>query len=74
MLNDLKVYEERIYSLETQMEEKDKKISDLREKIKLMENNDNKNFKFKNDYEQSYKDCYIINFKLLGLKYKFDTI
>jgi len=49
MLNDLKVYEERIYSLENQIVEKDNKINDLSNQIKIMNVNMNTKDKYKND-------------------------
>jgi len=51
MLNDLKVYEERIYSLENQIVEKDNKINDLSNQIKIMNVNMNTKDKYKNDYK-----------------------
>jgi len=51
MLNDLKVYEERIYSLENQIVEKDNKINDLSNQIKIMNVNMNSKDKYKNDYK-----------------------
>lgn len=68
MLNDLKVYEERIQSLEEKINDKDKQIEGLLNQVNVMKIG---NEKIKNDHEDNYTN-YMYNLKSQS-KYKTNS-